>query len=136
MPSDTSSTNPGSSPACARRFRRPKHQYHNHKSEVAARHFAYRRGSAYLERYCLLVALGAYLEAEGLTSATSFEAWLDARPELKQVRSSLLLGWLGCCGGWGRWLFVFACVGQGAVQRCGYIGAWLLRACWLGTLEQ
>jgi hypothetical protein len=71
-----------------RRFRRPKHQYHNHKSEVAARHFAYRRGSAYLERYCLLVALGAYLEAEGLRSATSFEAWLDARPELKQVRSA------------------------------------------------
>jgi hypothetical protein len=55
---------------------------------VAARHFAYRRGSAYLERYCLLVALGAYLEAEGLRSTTSFEAWLDARPELKQVRSS------------------------------------------------
>jgi hypothetical protein len=58
---------------------------------VAARHFAYRRGSAYLERYCLLVALGAYLESEGLRSATSFEAWLDARPELKQVRSSLLV---------------------------------------------
>ncbi|KAF6255732.1 inositol hexakisphosphate-domain-containing protein [Scenedesmus sp. NREL 46B-D3] len=71
------------------RFRRPKHQYHNHKSEVAARHFAYRRGSAYLERYCLLVALGAYLEAEGLRSATSFEAWLDARPELKQALSSI-----------------------------------------------
>ncbi|WIA11258.1 hypothetical protein OEZ85_011384 [Tetradesmus obliquus] len=71
------------------RFRRPKHQYHNHKSEVAARHFAYRRGSAYLERYCLLVALGAYLQAEGLGSATSFEAWLEARPELKQALSNI-----------------------------------------------
>lgn len=67
------------------RYRRPKHQYHNHKSEVAARHSAFSRGSAYLERYCVLVALGAYLEAEGISSSTTFSAWLDARPELKQV---------------------------------------------------
>lgn len=44
------------------RFRKPKHSYQHHKSEVSSRHSAFTRGSAYLERYCLLIAFGAYLE--------------------------------------------------------------------------
>jgi hypothetical protein len=47
---------------CVIRFRKPKHSYQHHKSEVSSRHSAFTRGSAYLERYCLLIAFGAYLE--------------------------------------------------------------------------
>jgi hypothetical protein len=79
-----------------RRFRKPKHSYQHHKSEVASRHSAFTRGSAYLERYCLLIAFGAYLEevaagmAGGLAAykddtLPSFADWLNARPELNQV---------------------------------------------------
>eukprot|EP00878_Enallax_costatus_P006221 GHUV01006524.1.p1 GENE.GHUV01006524.1~~GHUV01006524.1.p1 ORF type:complete len:1656 (+),score=579.22 GHUV01006524.1:267-5234(+) len=71
------------------RYRRPKHQYHNHKSEVSARHSSFRRGCAYLERYCLLIAFGAYLEAEGVDSAVSFDQWLTARPELQQALANI-----------------------------------------------
>jgi hypothetical protein len=89
-----------------RRFRKPKHSYQHHKSEVAARHSAFTRGSAYLERYCLLIAFGAYLEevtagmAGGLAAwkddtLPSFADWLNARPELNQVRS---VGWTGVGG--------------------------------------
>lgn len=56
---------PSPSPACdhtSTRFRKPKHSYQHHKSEVSSRHSAFTRGSAYLERYCLLIAFGAYLE--------------------------------------------------------------------------
>eukprot|EP00775_Hariotina_reticulata_P011247 gene11247-11396_t len=67
------------------RYRRPRLSYHNHKSEVAARHSAFSRGSSYLERYCMLIAFGAYLDAEGPRSSTSFQRWLGARPELQQV---------------------------------------------------
>lgn len=74
---------------CSCRYRRPKHQYHNHKSEVSARHSSFRRGCAYLERYCLLIAFGAYLEAEGTYSSVSFAEWLDARPELKQALANI-----------------------------------------------
>lgn len=86
-----------------RRFRKPKHSYQHHKSEVASRHSAFTRGSAYLERYCLLIAFGAYLEEVtagmpgGLAAwqgdtLPSFADWLDARPELYQVGTTCL-----CC---------------------------------------
>jgi hypothetical protein len=33
----------------------------------------------------MLIAFGAYLDAEGPLSSTSFQRWLEARPELQQV---------------------------------------------------
>jgi hypothetical protein len=89
--------------AVLHRFRKPKHSYQHHKSEVASRHSAFTRGSAYLERYCLLIAFGAYLEevtagmAAGLSSyrdgtLPSFADWLSARPELSQVRGCKVFG--------------------------------------------
>lgn len=74
---------------------------------MAARHSAFTRGSAYLERYCLLIAFGAYLEEvtagmEGGLAAwkddtlPSFADWLGARPELQQV--GWLAPWAWVCG--------------------------------------
>lgn len=112
--------------SCLRRFRKPKHSYQHHKSEVASRHSAFTRGSAYLERYCLLIAFGAYLEevtagmAAGLSSyrdgtLPSFADWLSARPELSQVRGCKMFGvgrvYLEECDGIDLWQCQWCCCG-------------------------
>ena len=63
----------------APRYRKPRGSYKNHRSETGARHSAFSRGSAYLERYCLLIAVAGYLEECGLHSATTFRQWLANR---------------------------------------------------------
>jgi hypothetical protein len=61
------------------------------RPEIQARHTAFKRGSAYLERYCLLIAFTAYLEAARRTGADmTFEEWMAARPDVGQARDSIL----------------------------------------------
>jgi len=61
------------------------------RPELQARHTAFKRGSAYLERYCLLIAFTAYLEAAQRTGADmTFEEWMAARPDVGQARDAIL----------------------------------------------
>ena len=68
-----------------------------YRPEIQARHTAFKRGSAYLERYCLLIAFTAYLEDRRRRRLpTTFEDWMEARPDLCQARNSILnnpAGW-------------------------------------------
>lgn len=52
------------------------------RPEMQQRHSAFKKGSAYLERYCLLIAFSYYLEHVGPESGTSFSAWAASRPDL------------------------------------------------------
>lgn len=62
-----------------------------YRPEIQARHTAFKRGSAYLERYCLLIAFTAYLEdCRRRQLSTTFEDWMAARPDLCQARNSIL----------------------------------------------
>ena len=70
---------------------------HN-RPEIQARHTAFKRGSAYLERYCLLIAFTAYLEdRRRRRTPTTFEDWMEARPDLCQARNSILNNPAGRC---------------------------------------
>lgn len=60
------------------RYCKPRNSYKS-RSETGARHNAFSRGSAYLERYCVLIALAGYFEECGLFSATTFRQWLANR---------------------------------------------------------
>lgn len=46
------------------------------------RHAAFKRGSAYLERYCQLIAFAFYLEHVG-PETCMYSDWLASRPDLK-----------------------------------------------------
>lgn len=86
------------------RYRKPKDSYHSIKSEMQQRHAAYKRGSAYLERYCLLIAFASYLDhipaltaknssprtplSEGASQPT-FSEWISSRPDLQQALASI-----------------------------------------------
>lgn len=61
------------------RYRKPRNSYKSLRTELGARHNAFSRGSAYLERYCLLIALAGYFEECGIFSATTFRQWLANR---------------------------------------------------------
>ncbi len=61
------------------------------RPEIQVRHTAFKRGSAYLERYCLLIAFTAYLEdCRRRQLSTTFEDWMASRPDLGQARNSIL----------------------------------------------
>ena len=81
------------------RYRKPRRTFRFYRPELHARHAAFTRGATYLERYCLLIALAAYLRGEcggggvhggdGNDSASAnprplvtFAAWLAARPDV------------------------------------------------------
>ena len=79
------------------RYRKPRRTFRFYRPELHARHAAFTRGATYLERYCLLIALAAYLRGEcggvhggGGGDATTanprprvtFAAWLAARPDV------------------------------------------------------
>lgn len=49
-------------PHPCRRYRKPRSSYKYMRPEMQQRHAAFKRGSAYLERYCQLVAFASYLE--------------------------------------------------------------------------
>ena len=69
------------------RYRKPRSSYKYIRPEMQQRHAAFKRGSAYLERYCQLIAFAFYLEHVGPESCT-FADWLGSRPDLKVTRMS------------------------------------------------
>ncbi|GBF92770.1 paladin [Raphidocelis subcapitata] len=71
------------------KYHKPRNSYKSLRSETGARHSAFSRGSAYLERYCLLIAVAGYLEQCGPHSATTFRQWLANRPELRLALQSI-----------------------------------------------
>lgn len=73
------------------RYRKPRRRFRFFRPEIQARHTAFKRGSAYLERYCLLIAFTAYLEdCRRRQLSSTFEDWMAARPDLCQARNSIL----------------------------------------------
>ncbi len=97
--------------AAIQRYRRPKDAARFFRPELRARHAAFSRGAAYLERYCLLVAFAAYLRerraaggggggaaGDGAGRAAQqlpglppggFAAWLAARPDVAAARAAI-----------------------------------------------
>ena len=59
------------------------------RPEVQARHAAFKRGSAYLERYSLLIAFTAYLEAQRRGGDVAFDEWLSTRPDIMLARNAI-----------------------------------------------
>lgn len=59
------------------------------RSEMQQRHTAFTRGSAYLERYCLLIAFQGFLQQQDAHPGLHFSQWIDSRPELKQVMGAI-----------------------------------------------
>ena len=52
------------------------------------RHTAFKRGSAYLERYCMLIAFAAYLDRNRPSGyGLSFRQWVASRPDIVSVRA-------------------------------------------------
>ena len=47
------------------------------RPELQQRNAAFKRGSAYAERYCLLIALTYYLEHVGPESGAKFSQWIQ-----------------------------------------------------------
>lgn len=72
------------------RYRKPRSSYNHLRPEVNQRHAAFSRGSAYLERYCLLVAFAGYLEQNGANGTLPFSRWLASRSDLKAALASIL----------------------------------------------
>lgn len=61
------------------------------RPEINVRHTAFRRGSAYLERYCMLITFDVYLEEmrDRNKVKLTFEEWMAARPEILAARDAL-----------------------------------------------
>lgn len=63
------------------------------RPEINVRHTAFRRGSAYLERYCMLITFAVYLEAlrdrNQVKGILTFEEWMAGRPEIIAARDAL-----------------------------------------------
>jgi hypothetical protein len=75
------------------RYRKPRSSYNHLRPEVNQRHAAFSRGSAYLERYCLLIAFAAYLEQHNPSASSSplgFSRWLASRSDLKAALSAIM----------------------------------------------
>jgi Inositol hexakisphosphate len=72
------------------RYRKPKNIGKFFRPEIQARHSAFQRGSAYLERYCMLVAFAVYLHQCRLRGRSmTFTEWLTARPDIVAAREAL-----------------------------------------------
>lgn len=68
------------------RYRLPKTMDKFFRPELQARHTAFQRGAAYLERYCMLIAFTSYLElCQKRGRRQTFEEWMDSRPDLCQA---------------------------------------------------
>jgi hypothetical protein len=72
------------------RYRKPRSSYNHLRPEVNQRHAAFSRGSAYLERYCLLIAFAAYLEQHGARGSPAFSRWLASRSDLRAALAAIL----------------------------------------------
>ncbi|GLI60364.1 hypothetical protein VaNZ11_002488 [Volvox africanus] len=70
------------------KYRKPRSSYKYIRPEMQQRHAAFKRGSAYLERYCQLIAFAFYLEHVGPETCT-YSEWLASRPDLKAAFASI-----------------------------------------------
>eukprot|EP00197_Chlamydomonas_leiostraca_P007983 CAMPEP_0202863826 /NCGR_PEP_ID=MMETSP1391-20130828/4304_1 /ASSEMBLY_ACC=CAM_ASM_000867 /TAXON_ID=1034604 /ORGANISM="Chlamydomonas leiostraca, Strain SAG 11-49" /LENGTH=1425 /DNA_ID=CAMNT_0049543499 /DNA_START=116 /DNA_END=4393 /DNA_ORIENTATION=- len=70
------------------KYRKPRSSYKFLRPELQQRNAAFKKGSAYLERYCLLVAFAFYLEHVG-PETSAFSAWVQSRPDLVAALQSL-----------------------------------------------
>ncbi|KAG2430310.1 hypothetical protein HYH02_013787 [Chlamydomonas schloesseri] len=70
------------------KYRKPRSSYTYMRPEMQQRHAAFKRGSAYLERYCQLIAFAYYLEHVG-PETCAFGDWLASRPDLKAAFTSI-----------------------------------------------
>lgn len=62
----------------------------SYRPEINVRHTAFKRGSAYLERYCMLITFAAYLERNRPSGHTlSFRQWVASRPDIISARAHL-----------------------------------------------
>ncbi|PSC67685.1 paladin isoform X1 [Micractinium conductrix] len=69
------------------RYRQPRSLDRFFRPEIQARHNAFQRGSAYLERYCMLIVFTAYLQyCRARGRRLTFEEWMAARPDVCQAR--------------------------------------------------
>ncbi|KAL4440251.1 hypothetical protein ABPG75_003252 [Micractinium tetrahymenae] len=69
------------------RYRQPRSFDRFFRPEIQARHNAFQRGSAYLERYCMLICFTAYLQYCRVRGRRlMFEEWTAARPDVCQAR--------------------------------------------------
>jgi hypothetical protein len=65
------------------RYRKPKSVETFFRPELQSRHSAFQRGSAYMERYCMLIAFSVYLhECRQKGRSLTFEDWLLARTDI------------------------------------------------------
>jgi len=72
------------------RYRKPKSLDKFFRPEIQARHTAFQRGSAYLERYCMLIAFSVYLrQCRQRGRRLTFAEWVAARPDVQSARESL-----------------------------------------------
>ncbi|KAK9808828.1 hypothetical protein WJX72_004439 [[Myrmecia] bisecta] len=72
------------------RYRKPRRWFRFFRPEINVRHTAFKRGSAYLERYCLLIAFTAFLERSlQLGTTMTFREWMAARPDVGQARDAI-----------------------------------------------
>lgn len=65
------------------RYRKPKFVDSFFRPELQSRHSAFQRGSAYMERYCMLMAFSVYLhECRQKGRSLTFEDWLSTRTDI------------------------------------------------------
>ena len=69
------------------RYRKPKDIKKFFRPEIQARHAAFQRGCAYLERYCMMIAFTVYLRyCQSHGRRYTFEEWVLSRPDLASSR--------------------------------------------------
>ena len=68
------------------RYRKPISVETFFRPELQSRHSAFQRGSAYMERYCMLMAFSVYLhECRNKGRTLTFEDWLSTRTDITSV---------------------------------------------------
>ncbi|KAK9839780.1 hypothetical protein WJX81_000925 [Elliptochloris bilobata] len=71
-------------------YRRPRRSFRFYRPEINVRHTAFKRGSAYLERYCMLITFAAYLERNRPSGhVLSFRQWVASRPDIISAREAI-----------------------------------------------
>lgn len=71
------------------RYRKPRDGYKFLRPEIQQRHSAFKRGIAYLERYCMLITYWYYLEHVMGSLHKSYEGWLNGRNDLQSAFSTM-----------------------------------------------
>ncbi|KAG1680951.1 hypothetical protein FOA52_009910 [Chlamydomonas sp. UWO 241] len=70
------------------KYRKPRSLYKYIRPELQQRNGAFKKGTAYLKRYCMLISYAFYLEHVG-PEATPFSGWVDQRPDLTAALAAI-----------------------------------------------